>query len=107
MAAPARRRTVTTMAGHYEVDAHDARTFDLSGLPPDMDSRHTHEWHRYIIHGPDFYGAARIAAKLGWWLHCWDWEEAPAYAITDKDPPIPWASWLHVAWKGQPPEQPQ
>lgn len=81
------------MAGCYTVDVFDARTFSLDALPSDMRSRHTHEWHRYVLHGPDYYVAARIAAQLGWWLHCWDWKEASSYAITDKDPPIPWASW--------------
>jgi len=88
---------ISSESGYYVVAFHDDGSLNLGALPEDAQGRHTHEWHRYIIHGPDFYGAARIAAELGWWLHCWDWVEAHEYAITDREPPIPWASWLHFA----------
>jgi hypothetical protein len=35
---------------------------------------HAHEWDRFVIEAPDFYVAARVAAGLEWWLHCWSWE---------------------------------
>lgn len=38
---------------------------------------HAGEWHRFIIEADDFYVAARLAARHGFWLHCWDWREAP------------------------------
>lgn len=98
-------RTVVGMPTHYSVYGSSDREFDLAVLPSDMRDRHTHEWHRYVIYGPDFYGAGRIAAQLGWWLHCWDWVAVHKYAITDQDTPVPWASWRHYAVKGEPVEQ--
>jgi len=36
---------------------------------------HTNEWNRFVIQCNDFYEAARYAAELGLWLHCWSFEE--------------------------------
>lgn len=36
---------------------------------------HANEWNRFVIAAPSFEQAARVAARLGWWLHCWEWTE--------------------------------
>jgi len=38
---------------------------------------HTDEWGRFEIHAQDFRAASRLAAELGWWLHCWVWVGGP------------------------------
>lgn len=41
---------------------------------------HAGEWYAFEIHAKEFRSAARLAATLGWWLHCWTWvggEDAP------------------------------
>ena len=77
---------------------HPIRTSDtgelaLSELPGDLAYYHAHEWNRYTINAPTELDAARIAAALGWWLHCWEYEPSDHYSITDHDPPTPWSSW--------------
>ena len=81
------------MPATYQATRHGYREFTVDNPPTDLVGRHTHEWHRYIITAPTFLDAGKLAAKLGWWLHCWDWEHSNTYTITDKDPPTPWASW--------------
>jgi hypothetical protein len=39
-----------------------------------LEGYHAHEWDRFVIEAPDFRTAGRVAAGLGWWLHCWWWE---------------------------------
>lgn len=60
---------------------------DLSGLPPEFRGYHAHEWDRFVICAPSHREAARIAARLGWWLHCWVWEETGQFAIVDREAP--------------------
>lgn len=43
---------------------------------------HAEEWNRFVISAPSFSDAARVAAHLGWWLHCWNWQEGP-WSIVD------------------------
>lgn len=46
---------------------------------------HSGERDRFIITAPDFNLAARTAAHLGWWLHCWSWQETDVAEITIAD----------------------
>lgn len=46
---------------------------------------HADEWERFTISAPTFADAARVAATLGWWLHCWTWVEGD-WGITDSQP---------------------
>lgn len=57
--------------------------------------RHTHEWGRFTIRAQDLMQAGRLAAVLGWWLHCWQFEEAdvPDAVVVEHAPPSPFGAW--------------
>lgn len=38
---------------------------------------HADQWNRFVVSAPSFDEAARVAGRLGWWLHCWSWQEGP------------------------------
>ena len=39
------------------------------------EGRHDGEWDRFLVQSFSFHDAAEVAAQLGWWLHCWKWEQ--------------------------------
>lgn len=69
----------------YPLPTDPEGSVDLSGLPADFRAYHAHEWDRFTVHSPTHREAAEVAARLGWWLHCWTWVEDDHYAITDHE----------------------
>lgn len=65
----------------------------LNGIPEEYFGYHAEQWNRFVLTGPSELSAARVAAELGWWLHCWQWLESDSYAIVECDVPVPWQSW--------------
>ena len=54
----------------------------------DLAGYHADEWDRFLVTSYSFHDAAELAANLGWWLHCWTWEqkETSEIIITDSTP---------------------
>lgn len=75
-------------------------------LPTELVGYHAHQWNRYVIFAPSMRDAARIAAELGWWLHCWQWQEHEELRIVDQDVPAPWQSWETFSGQATPHEDP-
>lgn len=85
-ASPSGHGTVTGVQT-YPLSTGQEGTVDLGGLPGEFWAYHAHEWDRFVISSPTHTEAAEIAARLGWWLHCWTWAAAGHYAITDHGKP--------------------
>lgn len=89
--------TVSDMPAEFTVTDDGAKGFALDQLPAYLKSSFAHHWGRFTIYAPSMQEAARLAASLDWWLHCWSWEPSNECKIVESDVPAPWLSWAAFA----------